>query len=236
VLCGRRPEPAYIRDMSELLPLFPLGTVLYPGLLLPLHIFEQRYRQLVRDLLAGPEPGQFGVIAIRKGRETGVDGVSALYEIGCIAALRQVREHPDGRFDLVSAGTQRFRLVSLEHGRPYLQGELDLLAEETGDEAAAGAAVRAVQRAFGDYLATLAARGTGEVTIPELPDEPVALSYLVAGSMVVDLPDRQALLAEPDALRRLQAERELLARESAMLRTFTSAPAPGLRYSRWNPN
>jgi uncharacterized protein len=222
--------------MSEPLPLFPLGTVLYPGLLLPLHIFEERYRQLVRDLLAGSEPGQFGVIAIRKGRETGVDGVSALHEIGCIAALRQVREHSDGRFDLVTAGTQRFRLVSLEHGRPYLQGVVDLLAEDTGDEAAAGAAAGDVQRAFRDYLVTLAARGTGEVTIPELPDEPIALSYLVAASMVVDLPDRQALLAEPDALCRLQAERELLARETAMLRTFTSAPAPGLRYSRWNPN
>jgi Lon protease-like protein len=222
--------------MSEPLPLFPLGTVLYLGLLLPLHIFEERYRQLVRDLLAGPEPGQFGVIAIRKGRETGVDGVSALYEIGCIAALRQVREHSDGRFDLVTAGTQRFRLMSLEHGRPYLQGQVDLLAEDTGDEAAAAAAVQAVQRAFGDYLVALAARGAGEVTIPELPDEPIALSYLVAASMVVDLPVRQALLAEPDALRRLQAERELLARETAMLRTFTSAPAPGLRYSRWNPN
>ena len=222
--------------MSETLPLFPLGTVLYPGLLLPLHIFEERYRQLVRDLLTGSEPGRFGVIAIRKGRETGVDGVSALYEVGCIAALRQVREHPDGRFDLVTAGTQRFRLVSLEHGRPYLQGEVDLLAEDTGDEAAAGAAVRAVQRAFHDYLVTLAARGTGEVSIPDLPDQPIALSYLVAASMVVDLPDRQALLAEPDALRRLQAERELLGRETAMLRTFTSAPAPGLRYSRWNPN
>jgi Lon protease-like protein len=222
--------------MSEPLPLFPLGTVLYPGLLLPLHIFEERYRQLVRDLLAGPEPGQFGVVAIRKGRETGVDGVSALYEIGCIAALRQVREHSDGRFDLVTAGTQRFRLMSLEHGRPYLQGQVDLLAEDTGDEAAAAAAVQAVQRAFGDYLVALAARGAGEVTIPELPDEPIALSYLVAASMAVDLPVRQALLAEPDALRRLQAERELLARETAMLRTFTSAPAPGLRYSRWNPN
>ena len=222
--------------MSEPLPLFPLGTVLYPGLLLPLHIFEERYRQLVRDLLAGSEPEQLGVIAIRKGRETGVDGVSALYEIGCIAALRQVREHSDGRFDLVTAGTQRFRLVSLEHGRPYLRGVADLLAEDSGDEAAAGAAVRAVQRAFRDYLVTLAARGSGEVTIPELPDEPIALSYLVAASMVVDLPDRQALLAEPDALRRLQAERELLTREIAMLRTFTSAPAPGLRYSRWNPN
>jgi Lon protease-like protein len=72
--------------MSQTLPLFPLGTVLYPGLVLPLHIFEERYRQLVRDLLEGPEPQEFGVIAIRKGRETGVDGVSALYEIGCAAA------------------------------------------------------------------------------------------------------------------------------------------------------
>lgn len=222
--------------MTEMLPLFPLSTVLFPGMRLPLHVFEQRYQRLVRDLLDQPEPRQFGVIAIRKGRETGVDGVSALHEVGCIAALRQVREHSDGRFDLVTAGTQRFRLVSLEHGRPYLQGVVDPLAEDTGDEAAAGAAARAVQRAFHDYLVTLAARGTGEVTVPELPDEPIALSYLVAASMVVDLPDRQALLAEPDALRRLHAERELLARETAMLRTFTSAPAPGLRYSRWNPN
>jgi len=100
--------------MSEMLPLFPLGTVLYPGLLLPLHIFEDRYRQLVRDLLEGPEPQRFGVIAIRKGRETGVDGVSGLYEIGCTATLRQVTELKDGRFDLVTVGTQRFRLGQLD--------------------------------------------------------------------------------------------------------------------------
>ncbi len=74
--------------MSETLPLFPLGTVLFPGLLLPLHIFEDRYRKLVRDLLAGPEPRRFGVIAIRKGRETGIGGISALHEVGCTATLR----------------------------------------------------------------------------------------------------------------------------------------------------
>ena len=68
--------------MTQTLPLFPLGTVLYPGLLLPLHIFEDRYRQLVRDLLERSEPRRFGVIAIREGRETGVDGVSALYQFG----------------------------------------------------------------------------------------------------------------------------------------------------------
>jgi len=72
--------------MGEMLPLFPLGAVLYPGMLLPLHIFEERYRQLVRDLLERPEPRRFGVIAIRKGRETGIDGVHSLYGIGCTAS------------------------------------------------------------------------------------------------------------------------------------------------------
>ena len=125
--------------MSETLPLFPLGTVLYPGLVLPLNIFEERYRQLVRDLLDGPEPRRFGVIAIRKGRETGVDGISALHDIGCTATLRQVTEQDDGRFHLVTVGTQRFRLASLDDTQPYLQGEVELLDEEVGDEAAAGA-------------------------------------------------------------------------------------------------
>jgi len=222
--------------MSQSLPLFPLGTVLFPGLLLPLHIFEERYRRLVRDLLTEPEPRQFGVIAIRKGRETGVDGVSALYEIGCTATLRQVREHEDGRFDLVTAGTQRFRLSGLDYSRPYLQGEVELLAEDTGGDAAAAGAAAAVRRAFREYLVVLATSGTGEAVIPELPEEPAVLSYLVAASMVVDMPDRQALLTEPDALRRLEAERALLARETGMLRTFTSAPAPGLRDTPWNPN
>ena len=221
--------------MSEKLALFPLGTVLFPGLLLPLHIFEERYRQLVGDLLAGPEPRRFGVIAIRKGRETGVDGVSALHEIGCTATLRRVTEHPDGRYDLVTVGTERFRLAGLDHSRAYLQGEVEPIAEATGDEVAAAAAVTAVQRGFGAYLGALAKRGA-EVSVPDLPDEPVLLSYLVAATIVLDLPDRQDLLAQPDALARLEAERALLARETAMLGTFTSAPAPGLRQTPWNPN
>src|SRR6202522_2454777 len=106
--------------MAELLPLFPLGTVLYPGMVLPLHIFEERYRQLVRDLLERPEPRRFGVIAIRKGRETGIDGVHSLYQIGCTATLRRVERLEDGRFDLVTVGTERFRLKALDQPLPYL--------------------------------------------------------------------------------------------------------------------
>ena len=222
--------------MSETLPLFPLGTVLYPGLLLPLNIFEERYRELVRDLLDGPEPRRFGVIAIRRGRETGVDGISALYQIGCTATLREVAEQEDGRYLLVTVGTQRFRLASLDHSRPYLQGEVDLLEEEVGDEAAAGLAVHAVQRCFHGYVEALASRESVEVSVPELPDEPLLLSYLVAASMILDLSVRQDLLAEPDAERRLGAERALLARETTMLRSLTATPAPDLRNTPYNPN
>src|SRR6266851_5750444 len=222
--------------MSETMPLFPLGTVLFPGLLLPLHIFEQRYRQLVSDLLAGPEPRRFGVIAIRKGRETGLDGISALYEVGCIATVRQVTEHEDGRFDLVTAGTQRFRLAGLDDSKPYLQAEVDLLPDDTGDDTAASLAAQAAQHAFRDYLSALACQGATQLSIPDLPDDPVMLSYLVAASMIIDLSGKQALLAQPDAAGRLAAERALLSRETTMLRSLTSTPAPDLRYTPYSPN
>jgi uncharacterized protein len=222
--------------MTQTLPLFPLGTVLYPGLLLPLHIFEERYRQLVRDLQDGPEPRRFGVIAIRRGRETGVDGISSLHEIGCTTTVRQIQEHDDGRFELVTVGTQRFRLARLDHSKPYLQGDVELLPENTGDEPAAGLAARAVQGAFRGYLDVLARRGMTQLAVPDLPGEPAALSYLVAASMIMDLPDKQALLAEPDALHRLIAERALLSRETMMLRSLTSTPAPDLRHSPYSSN
>jgi Lon protease-like protein len=222
--------------MGEMLPLFPLGAVLYPGMLLPLHIFEERYRKLVRDLLDGPEPRRFGVIAIRKGRETGVEGVQSLYEIGCTATLRRVEEHEDGRFNLVTVGTRRFRLLALDQTLPYLQGEIEMLAEEVVDQAATAPAVRAVQVAFRGYLDALTEWGGATVRVEHLPGEPVLLSFLVAAAVVIDLPERQALLDEPDTLRRLAAERAMLSRETAMLRTTTSRPAPDLRYTPYNPN
>ncbi len=206
--------------MGEMLPLFPLGAVLYPGMLLPLHIFEERYRQLVQDLLEGPEPRRFGVIAIRKGRETGIDGVNglkSLYEIGCTATLRRVDRRDDGRYNIVTIGTQRFRLHGLDETRPYLRGEVEMLAEEPVDPASADAAVRVIQAAFREYLDALTEWGG-------------------ATAMVIDLPQRQALLAESDTLRRLAMQRALLSRETAMLRTTTSRPAPDLRHTPYSPN
>jgi Lon protease-like protein len=222
--------------MSTSLPLFPLGSVLYPGLVLPLHIFEDRYRQLVADLLAGPEPRRFGVVAIRQGRETGVDGVLALYETGCTAVVRQVEKYPDGRFDLVTVGTDRFKLLQLADPAPYFRGDIEPLPDGLGDAAAAAAAVPAVQQRFRSYLELLTERGRAQITVSELPAEPVLLSYLVAAAVVADLPTKQRLLEEPDAQHRLAAELSLLATEMRMIRSLTVTPAPDLRYTPYSQN
>jgi hypothetical protein len=223
--------------MTELLPLFPLGTVLCPGMVLPLHIFEDRYRRLVADLLDRPEPRRFGVIAIREGRETGTSGVASLYDIGCVAELREAERYENGEFDLVTVGTQRFRLGDLNRDLPYLRGAVELLADDEAVTAAeADLAVRRAHVGFRAYLDALVERGGAMVRIEELPDEPALLSYVIAAAMIIDLPERQGLLAEPDAASRLAAERGLLARETAMFRATTTRPAPDLRHAPYSPN
>ena len=122
--------------MGELIPLFPLGRPLFPGAVLPLQIFEPRYRRLMRDLLGLPEHGDrrfFGVVAIRQGWEVErVAPAAALYDVGCAAQLRRVQPQPDGGFRVVAVGGERFRLLDVVVGDdpPYLQGEVEWLAEE----------------------------------------------------------------------------------------------------------
>ena len=224
--------------MSELLPLFPLSTVLFPGMRLPLHIFEERYRLLVTQLRNQPEPRRFGVIAIRTGREVGAGGVAALHEVGCVADVREITPHPDGRFDLATVGTERFRLLRVDDSLPYLQGEVELVKDEVPSDAgeAEAFAVSRAQAGFRAYLNALADRGGGVISVADLPDEPVLLSYVVGAAMIIDLPERQSLLAAPTALDRLRLERSLLVRETAMLRATTSRPAPDYEYEQFSQN
>ena len=224
--------------MPERLPLFPLGLVMLPGLLLPLHVFEERYRDLVRDLLELPEQERrFGVVAIREGREVGADGVTALHEVGCVAQLRRVTPCDDGRFDIVATGAERFRLTGLAEGAAYATGLVELLPDDLGPADEAALLDRAVRTAFRTYVAALAqARGDDEVEVGELPADGLVLSYVVAASVVVDLEDRQRLLAEPDGVARLRAELALLRREATLLRTLTALPAPELARTPISPN
>lgn len=225
-------DPEIIR-----MPLFPLGAVLVPGLLLPLNVFEQRYRQLVRDLLAAPERDhRFGVVAIRRGREVGAQSVESLYQVGTVAILSQVDERPDGRFELLTVGGDRFRLVSVDRDRPYLRADVELLGDPLGDPGGARALVGAVQGAYRAYLQARGAAGDTGVEVPQLPDEPRLLSWMVAATVVVDLPVRQALLEEPDTARRLSRELQLLRRETGLIRAVAAAPAPDLARLPQSPN
>lgn len=218
------------------IPLFPLGMVLTPGLLLPLNIFEDRYRQLVRDLLALPdgEPARFGVIGIRYGREVGADSIGALYEVGTTATVQRVEEKPDGGYELVSVGTERFRLLDVHHDRPYLLGDIEILPEMPGtgaDDRAPG-----VLAAYRSYLDVLGQTRGAAIDLPELPMDPALLSWLVAATVLVDLPIRQRLLEEPTVAERLTAESALLRQETALLRAIASAPAPDLTRVPQSPN
>ena len=227
--------------MSERLPLFPLGTVLFPGLVLPLHIFEPRYRRLVADLLDLPEGSarRFGVVALREGHEVGVGGARALYPVGCIAQVRQISRHEDGRFDLVTVGSARFSVDVLH--RPaatdtdaYLQADATVLADRAGDEAAEAAVAAA--RAFARYQAALVELRGEPVVSGELPTDPLLLSYLIAAAMVVPFADRQRFLEAPDAASRLRLATTIMRRELEAIAVLPSLPATDISAAGWSAN
>jgi Lon protease-like protein len=194
------------------LPLFPLSTVLYPGLPIPLHIFEERYRQMFARVLDGER--RFGVVAIVRGHEVGE--AADHHPIGCVAEVQDVRRHPDGRLDVVARGQRRFRIEGVKQSAPYIVAEVATLGETAGE--AADERVVPVERLFHRYVATLLeTAGEHDVEQVGLPDDPVAASYLVAGALQVDLRDKQHLLAITSAAERLRAEFRLLRRELVLL-------------------
>jgi Lon protease-like protein len=223
-------------DETAVLPIFPLGTVLLPGLALPLHIFEDRYRRLVADLLELPEKElrQFGVVAIRQGREVGEHAATSLHEVGCTAVVQQVRAYPDGRFDLLAVGVCRFTLGDLDPvSAPYLRATVHWLPEDEGDGAEL---VAQVQSALLAYAQAMQDRGGQPLGLPELPDEPLPLSYLATAALSVDTATRQRLLAAANAGARLRMALGLLRRESGLLGQLPSVNAADLSRQRFSPN
>ncbi|MEU0070292.1 LON peptidase substrate-binding domain-containing protein [Streptomyces sp. NPDC006332] len=233
------------------LPLFPLNSVLFPGLVLPLNIFEERYRAMMRELVKTPEDEsrQFAVVTIRDGHEVattspglpdqtavpergpaagfGDDPIKAFHGVGCVADAATIRERADGTFEVLATGTTRVRLLSVDASGPFLTAELEELAEDPGDEA--GALAEGVLRSFRKYQKRLAgARERSLSTGSDLPDEPSVLSYLVAAAMMLDTPTKQRLLQAPDAASRLRDELKLLRSETSIIRSLPSLPAAEL--------
>ena len=166
-----------------------------PGAALPLHIFEPRYRQLTVDLITGEVPDkEFGVVAVREGHSADADGQDAMYPVGCTAALLDARRLPDGRYDVVTRGSRRFRLIDMDaEARPYLTGAVEYLPDAPRRSPRA-ARREARRRGPGGAPALLQDR----VALPRLeraerghPDE---LAHLLAADCLLPLVERQQLL------------------------------------------
>ena len=219
---------------AEVLPLFPLGTVLVPGMRLSLHVFEPRYRQLVNDLLSaeGHRAPEFGVVALRQGSEVGELG--DVHDIGTSARVTDVLPHADGRCDLAAVGEHRFLIESLDtSSKPYLVATVRRLAEPDGElrPELAGS----VRRALEAHLRTLAELNADLGDLADGSDpaaDPRALSYTVAKLPTLPVADRQALLGVADTARRLRAGRMVLRRETELLRQLRAVPVTASTFRR----
>jgi hypothetical protein len=202
------------------MPVFPLNTVVFPRMPLPLHIFEERYRQMVRDLRDGD--GRFCVSLIKEGVEVG--GEATPHDVGCVVELAHTRELPDGRFYLVTLGVERVRITSLDReSKPYLLGTVEAWPEEQAEVAALLHKAVHLFIEYARYRMTLSGETMNDVTLPEEAD---VLSYVLATAIEMDAGERQRLLETPGTVARLEAEVALLQAEVLILHALASTPQP----------
>jgi Lon protease-like protein len=211
------------------LPLFPLQTVLLPEVHLPLHIFEPRYRQLTVDLVTDTVPGrEFGVIAIRGSLVREIESLDHVHPVGCTALLREAKRLPDGRFDVVTTGKRRFRLLDIDtQAAPYLVGTVEWLPDEPMPDGSAEAAKRlslVARTAHQRYCESAWDREDWHVPPEDSATE--ALAYLLSADCLLPLEDRQQLLEETHPLRRLRIVCRMLTREAGFLGMLRAVPAP----------
>lgn len=197
------------------IPLFPLKSVLFPGMPIALHIFEDRYKEMIQYCIDNQQP--FGVVLIKEGDEA-LGPLAQPHPIGCTAQITQVERLDDGRMNILAIGLERFRIEGLSYDHPYLVGTVELIPFDPLDLGHLDRAGHALRPWVVQYLSALSSFSEEiEFDANHLPNDPVALAYLAAA--VVQIPDaqKQTLLAaaEPNAL--LTDIRSIYRREVALL-------------------
>jgi Lon protease-like protein len=221
-------------DETRDLPLFPLNTILFPGGTLPLHIFEERYRAMTRDCLAGDE--RFGVVLIADGPEVG--GTAVPHLTGTIARIALAEPLADGRYNLMTAGERRFTITrSWLAPEGYLMGAVTLRPEHVDEEPAALAGLTDDLRStLNDYIGRLTDEaGPIQEELQRVTD-PVHLTGIAASLMRGDNEVKQRILEEDSAPRRLRRLHALLQRELRVLDLLARPTAAALHRDVISPN
>jgi len=209
------------------LRLFPLNTVLFPGAVLNLHVFESRYKQLISECLEGGEP--FGVALIREGDEAGDPDVMP-HEVGTTAEIAGVTPLEQGRYFINTVGRRRFRIEHVVQREPYLLVDVRYLAEDPAPNARpVQRLAREIRAVFSEYLRLLV-EFSGMQAEVDLPPDPMDASFLIGDALQVADSMKQRLLELSSTEQRLTVElgflRRLLPQLQTLLERKQSLPAP----------
>ncbi len=208
------------------LPLFPLEMVLFPGIPVPLHIFEERYKEMVDVCVREERP--FGIVLVTGNDEN--TGRATTESIGCRARITHVERLPQGRLNIEILGEERFHILDTHEQESYRVGLVEAFQDREESEASIEPLVDEVQRLLHDFLSrTLEAVGQ-DIPEFELPEDPAVLSFTAAWVLPVGTEQKQALLAENHTAVRLKIEREVLLREVTRLRRAAES-----RQVVWSP-
>jgi uncharacterized protein len=221
--------------VSDQLPMFPLNTVVFPGMSLPLHVFEDRYRMLVRHLMSVEDPAErvFGTVAIREGYEVGDHGAQSVYRVGCVLQLTEVDRRDDGTFDIVAVARERLKLQEMQRGEEFPQGVVALLSEPEVD-----VPTEVLDRARSTFTAFRAAMTElqGDPFSGTLPRDPDYLAWTLSALTPLPMAERQSLLEAEDATERLTLVTRLLTEELRAINVIPSLPATQVARTAWSPN
>jgi Lon protease-like protein len=218
----------------QVLPLFPLGTVLFPGMPLSLHIFEERYKAMIQRCAAADQP--FGVVLIQHGMEAH-GPLAQPHAIGCTAHITQIESLSQGRLNILVTGQERFRIHSLDaETEPYLLGEIEPLPLPNDDPAALVTAIKPLRTWMMRYLTALGRSTRVQIDNLHLPDEPLPLAYLAAALLQIPEVQKQPLLEAEDALHLVEALCNLYRREIVLLQVMLDTPPSGQDTGPFTPN
>lgn len=215
--------------MEYELPIFPLNTVLFPGMPLSLHIFEERYKSMIHECVETGAP--FGVALIREGIEA-LGPLAEPYSVGCTAEIAQVQPLLGGRMNILVLGRERFRILTLQRDALYLKGLVQdfPLGKALGEDATA--CCRKLRPWVEEYLLLLSEAGDVDFDVEQLPSEPQSLAYLAATVLQIPNEQKQELLSTPAASNLLSQTRAHYRRELPLLRRLlaedeTAPEGPG---------
>ncbi len=196
------------------LPLFPLNTVLFPGMQLKLHIFEERYKLMIRRCIE--HETAFGVILIRSGREA-LGAVAITHEVGCTAKIIEVQKLPFDRMNIIAVGQRRFRIRGLDHNKPYLVGDVEYFVPREDDRAIMRKYGRRLRPLIIRYLEILASAEKVDFDPEQIPRSPKSLAQIAAILLQADNTQKQEILRQEKMTQLLNLLVEIYRLETMLL-------------------